>query len=84
MIFYITDSGDDLGKLLNFDFFYAGYTTGIGMNDNRMLLSGQGSEYYPHEFIHLIVPKYERHWMIEEGFATWKGGTMEKTFEAKC
>ena len=79
--FYITDSGDELGKLLNFDFYYAGYTTGIGMNDNRILLSGLGSEYYPHEFIHLIVPKQARHWIIEEGFATWKGGQGGKTFE---
>lgn len=78
--FYITDSGDELGKLLNFEFYFAGYTTGIGMNVNRILLSGLGSEYYPHEFIHLIVPKQDRHWIIEEGFATWKGG-QGKTFE---
>ncbi len=79
--FYVTDSGDELGKLLNFDFFFSGYTTGIGMNDNRILLSGLSSEYYPHEFIHLIVPKQDRHWIIEEGFATWKGGQGGKTFE---
>jgi hypothetical protein len=79
--FYITDSGDELGKLLNFEFYFAGYTTGIGMNDNRILLSGMGSEYYPHEFIHLVVPKHDRHWIIEEGFATWKGGQGGKTFE---
>jgi hypothetical protein len=79
--FYITDSGDELGKLLNFDFYFAGYTTGVGMNDNHMLLSGMGSEYYPHEFIHLIVPKQDRPWIIEEGFATWKGGQGGQTFE---
>ncbi len=79
--FYITNSGDELGKLLNFDFFYAGYTTGIGMNENRMLLSGLGSEFYPHEFVHLIVPNRLRHALIEEGFATWKGGQGGKTFE---
>jgi hypothetical protein len=79
--FYITDSGDELGKLLNFDFYFAGYTTGIGMYDNRILLSGLGSEYYPHEFIHLILPKRERHGLIEEGFATWNGGQGGKTFE---
>lgn len=79
--FYITDSGEELGKLLNFDFFFAGYTTGIGMKDNRILLSGKGSEYYPHEFIHLLVPKRDRHSIIEEGFATWKGGQGGKTFE---
>jgi hypothetical protein len=79
--FYITKSGDELGKLLNFDFSFAGYTTGIGMNENRMLLSGLGSEFYPHEFIHLIVPDIDRHGLLEEGFATWKGGQGGKTFE---
>lgn len=78
--FYVTDSADELGKLLNFDFFFAGYTTGIGMQENRILLSGLGSEYYPHEFIHLIVPQQDRHGLIEEGFATWKGGVGGKTF----
>ncbi|MBL7931684.1 MAG: hypothetical protein JNL60_07275 [Bacteroidia bacterium] len=79
--FYITENGDELGKLLNFDFYAAGYTTGIGMNDNRILLGGFGSEYYPHEFVHLIAPRVNRHYLIEEGFATWQGGVMEKTFE---
>ncbi len=51
------------------------------MNDNRILLSGMGSEYYPQEFIHLLVPKQDRHSIIEEGFATWKGGQGGKTFE---
>lgn len=79
--YYITESGDEVGKLLNFDFYAAGYTTGIGDNDKRILLSGFGSEYYPHEFVHLIVPKFERHGLIEEGFATWKGGQNGKTFD---
>jgi hypothetical protein len=79
--FYITQSGDELGRLLNFDFFSAGYTTGIGLNEKRILLSGLGSEYYPHEFIHLIVPEFERHALTEEGFATWNGGQGGKTFE---
>lgn len=82
--FYITDSGDELGKLLGFDFFFTGYTTGMGMNDKRILLSGFGSEWYPHEFIHLIVPNNERHGMINEGFATWLGGTMEKSFDERA
>jgi hypothetical protein len=79
--FYITSNGDELGKLINFDFFYTGYTTGIGNISNRMLLSGRGVEFYPHEFIHLILPKFDRHQIIEEGFATWKGGQGDYTFE---
>ncbi|MDZ7615195.1 MAG: hypothetical protein U5K51_16980 [Flavobacteriaceae bacterium] len=62
-------------------FSFAGYTTGIGLNEKRILLSGFGSAYYPHEFIHLILPDFDRHALIEEGFATWKGGQGGKTFE---
>ncbi len=79
--FYITTSGDELGKLLGFDFFFAGYTTGKGLNDKRILLSGLASEWYPHEFIHLIVEDKKRHWIVEEGFATWIGGANQKQFE---
>jgi hypothetical protein len=71
---YITNNGDELGKLLNFDYYFAGYTTGVSMYENRMLFSGRNSEFYPHELMHLIVPAFDRHAMIEEGFATWKGG----------
>lgn len=79
--YYITSSGDELGKLLNFDFAFGGYTTGIGLKSFGMLLSGFGSEYYPHEFIHLLLPDFKRHAMIEEGFATWKGGQGGKSFQ---
>lgn len=79
--FYITSSADEMGRLLNFDYFYAGYTTGKGLNDERILLSGLNSEWYPHEFIHLIVEHKKRHLLIEEGFARWIGGSQNKPFE---
>jgi len=79
--FYITDNADDMGKLLNFDFYFAGYTTGTAMRNNNILLSGLGSEYYPHELVHMILPESGRHSMIEEGFASWQGGSNGKTFE---
>lgn len=82
--FYITKSGDELGKLLGFDFFFTGYTTGMGMNEERILLSGFDSEWYPHEFVHLVVENKERHGMINEGFATMLGGAMEKTFNERA
>lgn len=82
--FYITKSGDELGKLLGFDFFFTGYTTGIGMNEERILLSGCDLEWYPHEFVHLAVENKQRHGIIDEGFATWQGGAMEKTFNERA
>jgi hypothetical protein len=82
--FYITKSGDEMGKLLGFDFYFTGYTTGMGMNEERILLSGIDSEWYPHEFVHLIDGNYKRHGIVEEGFATWVSGqpSFETTFEA--
>lgn len=79
--FYITASADEMGQLLNFDYFYAGYTTGKGLNDQRVLLSGLNSEWYSHEFIHLIVENKKRHLIVEEGFARWVGGSQNKPFE---
>ncbi len=79
--FYMTKNPDEMGQLLNFDFYFTGYSTGIGMSENHLLFSAFDSEFYPHEFIHLIVPEFDRHSLIEEGFATWKGGTMNQTFE---
>jgi hypothetical protein len=80
--FYITKGGDELGKLLGFDFFFAGYATGVAMNDERILFSGFDSEWYPHEFVHMIDGDFKRHGMIEEGFATWTSGQLswEMTF----
>lgn len=80
--YYITQSGDELGKLLNFDFFFAGYTTGVGLQEERILISGFGSEYYPHEFIHMLTKNNsKRHPMVNEGLATWLGGSMNRSFE---
>jgi hypothetical protein len=79
--FYITNSPEKLGKLLGFDFFFVGYTTGMGWKKERLLFTGKGSEWYPHEFIHLILPNNSRHYMMEEGFATWQGGAKGNTFE---
>ena len=79
--FYISGSPEKLGRLLGFDFFFVGYTTGMGWKRERILFTGKGSEWYPHEFIHLILPDKSRHYMIEEGFATWQGGAKGKTFE---
>lgn len=82
--YYITDNADEMGQLLNFDYFYASHTTGVGMYENRMLFAGFGSEWYPHEFVHLVVPFANRHQLIDEGFATWQGGAMEKSFEERA
>ncbi|MBI1268511.1 MAG: hypothetical protein GC193_13885 [Cryomorphaceae bacterium] len=79
--YYITKNGDELGELMGFDFFYSGYTTGKGLPESRIVFSGIGSEWFPHEFIHMLVEDQPRHRLIDEGFATWLGGTRGLTFD---
>lgn len=82
--FYITKSGDEIGNLLGFDFYFTGYSTGMGIKERRSLFCSNGTEWYPHEFVHLIDGDYKRHGIIEEGFATWASGQVsyETTFES--
>ena len=72
--YYITTSGDALGRLLGFDFYYTGYSTGMTMKERSMIFTGCGTEWYPHEFVHWVVGNKQRHGLVEEGFATWVSG----------
>ncbi len=72
--YYICNSGDQLGWLLGFDFFFAGYTTGKAFISCNLLFSGMGSEYYPHEMAHLCA-RQSKNKFIDEGIATYFGGT---------
>ena len=79
--FYITESADELGELLGFEFFFPGFTQGRGMYDRRILLSGKNSEFYPHELAHMVLGGQNQHQFVNEGMATWIGGVAELTFE---
>lgn len=79
--FYITDNADEMGKLLNMEFYFAGYTEGKTFKANRLIFSGIGSEWFPHEFVHMLFRDYENiHRFIDEGTATWLGGLPGKSF----
>jgi hypothetical protein len=79
--FYVTKSPDELGLLLGLEYVFAGIAYGKALYDERILLGGFDSEYYPHEFVHFITPNNKnRNDLIEEGFATWLGGSQNKSF----
>jgi hypothetical protein len=76
--YYICPAADQLCELLGFDYCVSAYTTGIAFH-NDLLISGTGSAFYPHEFVHQAtgaLPNY----FIGEGSATWLGGVMGKSF----
>lgn len=70
--FYLANGVDGMGELENFDYYFTGITTGKAREG--MILSSRGDEFYPHEFIHKLLPNNEnRGHVIEEGLATFLG-----------
>jgi hypothetical protein len=70
--FYLANGVDEMGELENFDYIFSGVTTGKAREG--MILSSTGDEFYPHEFIHKLLPVNEdRGQVIEEGLATFLG-----------
>lgn len=70
--YYVTKSVDDMGLLENFDYYFIGITTGKTLEN--MILTARGEEYFPHEFVHMLLPKNQnRGPVIEEGLAEYLG-----------
>jgi len=75
--YYVTSSKDEMGLLENFDYYFVGITSGKARE--AMILTSKGNEFYPHEFVHKLLPlNSNRGFVIEEGLATFLG-TKEDT-----
>ena len=67
---------------LGYDYHHAMYMNegigGVYLSYDNLILSGNGSAFYPHEMVHLYVNKldFEVNDMINEGFATFLGGSI--------
>jgi hypothetical protein len=65
-----------MGLLENFDYYFVGSTTGKAREG--MILTAKGNEYYPHEFVHQLLPNNPlRGEVINEGLATFLGTKMD-------
>ncbi|SOE23808.1 hypothetical protein SAMN06298216_4189 [Spirosomataceae bacterium TFI 002] len=70
--YYVTSSKDDMGLLENFDYYFVGITSGKAREG--MILTANGNENYPHEFVHKLLPiNSQRGQVIEEGLAVYLG-----------
>ena len=82
--YYITPDSDEMGKILNFDYWLS-HSTGRAFPAFRELYTAFGGASYPHEFVHLLFPPSQpgkRAFIINEGLATWLGGpSQNETFE---
>ena len=72
--YYLAESTNQMGKLLGFDFFGAGVTTGITSVQNGYIMSSK-NPFHAHEFVHFAFKDKEikRNFLIEEGCADYLG-----------
>lgn len=77
--FYVVDGVHEVGHLLGYDHYIYGFA--FGKSIENIIISGNKTVYYPHELVHQIVKKENLGSnFIEEGFATWLGGSMGNAY----
>lgn len=78
--YYVTTTGEEIGKLLGFDFYFFGYTGGLsGTNDGFLMASGNNF-FYRHELVHFVLGLYENN-LFSEGLSTFIGGSHNVGFD---
>ncbi|HEY4650165.1 MAG TPA: hypothetical protein VIG72_02075 [Pontibacter sp.] len=78
--YYVADGVHEVGRLLGYDHYIYGFA--YGKTIENIIISGNGTVYYPHELVHQFSNNHpERGGIIEEGFATWLGGSMGKSYD---
>ncbi len=80
--YFVANHTDDLSQMMAYDFFSFSYqpvrTGGLADNYNNIILSGNNSEYYPHEVVHLYtnaIKNGRKNFLVDEGIATFLGGS---------
>ena len=74
--FLITDKVDNMGLLFGYEFFYQNYTTGMTDPYMNRIYSAKGNEFYPHEFVHMILKgniKGDLNYILQEGLSCFLG-----------
>jgi hypothetical protein len=65
-----------MGQLFGYEFYYLNYTTGLTIKWRNEIYSSKNSEFYPHEFMHMLFTNLNNdsiNYIIEEGLACFLG-----------
>jgi hypothetical protein len=81
--FYITDSREDVDRIIGLEYYYAGFPSARAMRPHDILITGMGSEWYPRELVHMVAagPGLAPHRILNEGLAGWIGGWHDKSYQ---
>lgn len=74
--YFVCDNPDEMGLLFGYEFYYLNYTTGLTTKWLNQIFSAKGNEFYPHEFMHIILKGIGddlRNYLVEEGLACFLG-----------
>jgi hypothetical protein len=74
--YYICDNPDKMGILFGYEFYNQNYTTGLTRPSKKQIFSAKGNEYYPHEFLHMLLInsfKDTLDYMLQEGLCCFLG-----------
>jgi len=74
--YFICDNTDHMGQLFGYEFYYLNYTTGLTIKWRNEIYSSKNSEFYPHEFMHMLFTSLNNdsiNYILEEGLACFFG-----------
>ncbi len=74
--YFICNNADEMGELFGYEYYYLNYTRGLTIKWRKEIYSSNNSEYYPHEFMHMIfytVNSDSIGYLVEEGLACFLG-----------
>ncbi len=80
--YFVANTSREIVNVWGYEYLNAMYqpdqTGGVASVQNKIIYSGNNSEYYPHELVHIytsqVTPK-DTHFWINEGIATFYGGS---------
>ncbi len=79
--FYITRNQDEIAAAAGLDFIL-GPSAGRSNTPNAQVFSSLASEWYPHEIVHVMFRDFRPHFILNEGIATYLGGSMNRPFDS--
>ena len=79
--FYITRHQDEIAAAVGLDFILSP-TSGRSNTPNAQVFSSLASEWYPHEITHILFRDFKPHFILNEGIATYLGGSMNRPFNS--
>jgi hypothetical protein len=81
--FFITNRSEDVDRIIGLEYFYAGFPWARAMRSHDILITGKGSEWYPHELAQMVAtgPGLAPHAILQNGFVGWIGGWEDRSYE---